>query len=87
LASIPYCGNIYPVYEAKFERKIKDFVETTDNPFDEGKGQDLGVDNRVIERRKGKKRKRRFSYKQNHEDPVIQAEINKGNTISIMQDY
>lgn len=24
------CGNIYPVYEAKFESKIKDFVETQD---------------------------------------------------------
>jgi len=47
----------------------------------------FGVDNRVTERRKGKKRKSRFSYKQNHEDPEIQAEINKGNTVSIMQDY
>ena len=45
------------------------------------------MDNRVIERRKGKKRKSRFSYKQNHEDPEIQTEINKGNTVSIMQDY
>ena len=47
----------------------------------------FGVDNRVTERRKGKKRKSRFSYKQNHEDPEIQAEINKGNTVSIIQDY
>lgn len=37
----------------------------------------FGVDNRVTERRKGKKRKSRFSYKQNREDPEIQAEINK----------
>lgn len=34
-------GNIYPVYEAKFESKIKDCVETTDNPFDEANGQVL----------------------------------------------
>ena len=46
------------------------------NPFDEGKGQ-VWRDNRVTERRKGKKRKSRFSYKQNHEDPEIQAEIIK----------
>ena len=26
------CGNIYPVYEAKFDSKIKDFVETTVKP-------------------------------------------------------
>ena len=26
------CRNIYPVYEAKFDSKIKDFVETTDKP-------------------------------------------------------
>ena len=45
------------------------------------------MDNRVTERRKGKKRKSRFSYKQYHKDPEIQAEINKGNTVSIMQDY
>ena len=24
------CGIIYPVYEAKFDSKIKDYVETTD---------------------------------------------------------
>ena len=54
------CGNIYPVYEAKFERKIKDFVKTTDNPFDEVKGQVLGVDNRVTEKEKVKSAKADF---------------------------
>jgi len=38
-------------------------------------------------RRKGKKRKSRFSCKQEHEDSEIQAEINNGNIVSIMQDY
>ena len=40
--------------------KIKDFVETTDNPFDEGKGQVLGVDNRVTEKEKVKSAKADF---------------------------
>ncbi|MDW0245685.1 MAG: hypothetical protein QOC38_10830 [Nitrososphaeraceae archaeon] len=28
------CGNVLPVYEAKFESNIKDSLETTDNPFE-----------------------------------------------------
>lgn len=29
------CGTIVPVYEAKKESRLVDFVETSDNPFDE----------------------------------------------------
>ncbi|MDW0173063.1 MAG: hypothetical protein QOA19_11080 [Nitrososphaeraceae archaeon] len=32
-------GEISIQFEAKFESKIKDCVETTDNPFDEGNEQ------------------------------------------------
>jgi len=31
------CGQIVPIYEAKKESKLQDFVETSDNPFDSGK--------------------------------------------------
>ena len=44
------------------------------------------VDNRANRRRKGKKRRSRFKIGE-HEDFEIQAEINKGNIVSIMQDY
>ena len=44
------------------------------------------IDNRANGRRKGKKRRSRFKIGE-HEDSEIQAEINKGNIVSIMQDY
>lgn len=43
----------------------------------------LGIDNRATQRRKGKKRKGRFSHK-GHEDPDIQAEIKKGKIVGIL---
>ena len=39
-----------------------------------------------IGEKKGKKRRSRFKIGE-HEDSEIQAEINKGNIVSIMQDY
>ena len=80
------CGNTFPIHETFTESKIKDSVETTDNPF-ENESVFLSTDSRATERRKGKKRKGRFAHKQEHEDPEIQAEINKGNTVRIIQDY
>jgi hypothetical protein len=44
------------------------------------------VENRANGRRKGKKHRSRFKIGE-HEDSEIQAEINKGNIVSIMQDY
>jgi hypothetical protein len=45
----------------------------------------LSTDSRKEQRRKGKKRKSRFSHKE-HEDPEIQAEIRKGNIVNILYD-
>ena len=57
----------------KFETKIKDSVETTDNPF-ENESTFLSTDSRATQRRKGKKpRSKRFKT-QEHEDPEIEAE-------------
>jgi hypothetical protein len=36
-----------------------------------------------MQRKKGKKRKSRFSYKE-HEDPEIQAAIDKGTAVNIL---
>ena len=56
----------------KFESKIKDSVETTDNPF-ENESTFLSTDSRATQRRKGKKpRSKRFKTDEN--DPEIEAE-------------
>ncbi len=79
------CGNIYPIHETHFEPKIKDSLETVNNPF-ENESIFLSTESRKEQRRKGKKRKGRFSYKQEHEDPEIQAEIRKGLAVNILYD-
>ena len=40
--------------------KTKDFIETTDNPFEDNKSYLQNTEYRITHRRKGKKRKSRF---------------------------
>jgi hypothetical protein len=79
------CGNTFPVYETFTESKIKDSVETTDNPF-ENESTFLSADSRATQRRKGKKPRSKHLKTEEHEDPEIQAEINKGNTVNFVYD-
>jgi hypothetical protein len=79
------CGRTYPIHETHIESKIKDSVETTDNPFN-NESIFLSTETRKEQRRKGKKRKGRFSYKQEHEDPEIQAEVDRGAIVNILYD-
>jgi len=83
-ASCYECGNTFPIYETHFESKIKDSLETTDNPFEGNESIFLATETRKEQRRKGKKRIGRFSYKQEHEDPDIQREIEKGAMVNIL---
>jgi len=53
------CGNTFPIYEAHFESKIKDSLETTDNPF-ENESIFLTTETRKEQRRKGKKTQRQI---------------------------
>lgn len=53
-------------------------METTSNPFESNESIFLSTDSRATQRRKGKKRKSRFLYKQEREDPEIQAAIDNG---------
>lgn len=76
------CGSIYPIYQSYPETEIKDSEETVQNPSD-NESIFLSVDSRATQRRKDKKRKSRFSYKE-YEDPEIQAEIRKGNTVNAL---
>ena len=46
------CGNVFPIHETHFESKIKDSLETTDNPF-ENESILLSTDNRATQRCKG----------------------------------
>jgi len=78
------CGNIFGIHETHFESKIKDSVETTDNPFEGNESIFLSTDNRKTQRKKGKQ-KSRFKIRE-HEDTEIQAEINKGNIVNILYD-
>jgi hypothetical protein len=71
------CGNIFPIYETHFESKIKDSLETVNNPF-ENESTFLSMDSRKEQRRKGKKPRSKRLNTGEHEDPEIQAEINKG---------
>ena len=82
------CGAIVPVYEIEKEATIKDVIETIDNPFDMANSpMFLGVDNRATQRRKEKKpRSKRFKSLEEHEDPEIQAEIDRVNTVKILYD-
>ena len=77
------CGNVFPIYEAHFEPKIKDSLETVNNPF-ENESIFISTDSRATERRKGK-RKSRFKIGE-HIDPEIQEAIDKGLAVNILYD-
>jgi hypothetical protein len=87
------CGTIAPIYEAKKEWMIKDFIETTDNPYDHAQGQVYGVENRQTQTQKRKRRaatgrgvrrhrSKRFSQKEKI-DPDI---ANERGTLNIIYD-
>jgi hypothetical protein len=67
------CGNVFPIHETHFESKIKDSVETTDNPF-ENESVFLSTESRATRRGKGKKHKNRFKIGE-QEDPEIKAAL------------
>ena len=74
---------MYPIHETHFEPKIKDSLETVQTPF-ENESIFLSTDSRATQRKKGK-RKSRFKVGE-HEDPEIQAEIDKGLAVNILYD-
>lgn len=79
------CGNVFPVYETFTESKIKDSVQTTDNPFEGNESIFLSIDSRATQRKKGK-RSRSKRFKTEDEDPEIQAELERGNNVNILYD-
>lgn len=78
------CGNTFPIHETYQEAKIKDSLQTVQNPFEGNESLFLSIDSRATQRKKGIKRKSRRLKSQEQEDPDIQAEINKGNIVNIL---
>ncbi len=87
------CGNIFPIYQSYPESEIKDSLETTSNPFENSESIFLSTDSSASQRRK---RERKDGYRKGvhkytskrlgtgeQEDPDIQAELDKGNTVNI----
>jgi hypothetical protein len=90
------CGNVFPVYETHYESEIKESLETINNPFENSESVFLSTDNRATERRKRERRDRyrkgvhKYTSKRladdEQEDPEIEAELRKGNTVNIFYD-
>ena len=76
------CLNTFPIHETHFDSKIKDSVQTTDNPFN-NESIFLSTETRKEQRRKGIKRKSRF-HTEEHEDAEIEVELDKGNIVNIL---
>jgi hypothetical protein len=81
------CGLIVPVYEIEKEASIKDVVETTDNPFDNGVSF-LGIDSRTSIRGKNARKKRdRQRELEDIKDDEVKRELSKGNTLISYTEY
>jgi hypothetical protein len=68
------CHEIVPIYELKKESKLKDFVDTTDNPFDAGKSI-VGLGNKRPKDRYQKERERLLVRIEKEKDSDIKAEL------------
>lgn len=83
------------MYESHYESEIKDFSESVNNPFESNESIILGDDNRASQLKKRKNRdhyrkgvhnmSKRIDYEE-QEDPDIQAELDMGNNVTIIED-
>ena len=80
------CGNIYPIYEAKIESKLQDFIEVSDNPFDIGQTI-VGLGNKVKKTRHQKELQTLRNKIDYERDEDIKKEFKKGYTVEIIEDY
>jgi hypothetical protein len=73
------CGDIFPVYEVKKESKITDFVEVSEDPFDDNPGnmETFGKTPSQSVGLKKYKNKRRI-----HKDAEIQEFLDRGDEVS-----
>ena len=77
-----------PIYELKKDSKIKDIVEVSDNPWDQGKSV-TGPGNKSNPRKltdSQKKMKRLKEQIEKEKDIGIKHELKKGNIVTIIAD-
>ena len=79
------CSLIVLIYEVKKEAKLQDFVETTTNPFDQGKNI-VALSNKGRKNKYQKMRQRLQERIDNECDLDIKEEIRKGNIDKIIDD-
>jgi hypothetical protein len=76
------CGLIVPRYELKKESKIKDIVEVSDNPWDQGKSAP-GLGNK--RKRKQNEMQRLKDRIEQEKDLDVKQELKKGNIVEIIE--
>ena len=79
------CRQIVPIYEAKKESKLQDFVEVSRNPFDSKKSI-LGLGNKRPQNRYQKERERLLKRIEMEKDEDIKRELRKGNIVYVIDD-
>lgn len=80
------CGQIVPIYEVKKESSLKDFVETSTNPFDQVDHNSIvALDNKKKKTRAQKDRERQLKEIEKETDEDIKREIRMGNTVEIIE--
>jgi hypothetical protein len=81
------CGTIVPIYEIEKESALKDVIETSDNPFDQGK-MFLGIDSRTsIGGKNARKKRERQRQLDDIKDDEVKAELAKGHTLISYIEY
>ncbi len=75
------CGSVFALHELEKESTLKDVIETTSNPFDQGK-EFLGIDSR-----KARKKRERQRELEDIKDDEVKRELAKGNTLISYTEY
>ena len=65
---------------------MKDFVETSSNPFDQGKSI-VGLDNKIKKTPRQKEKQKLKERIELEKDEDIKRELRKGNIVNIIQDH
>ena len=71
---------------SKKESKLKDFVETSRNPFDQSKSI-VGLDNKIKKTPRQKEKQKLKERIEQEKDENIKRELRKGNIVNIIQDH
>jgi len=69
------CGQVIPIYEAKYEQTLEGFAQPSENPFDSGE-EVLGIPKPTSPKgRKATQKRRRERQRMHHQDKEIDREI------------